>query len=496
MSGLVGTVLLAGTVLCFGLSVTAVRAASNCDPTIYGVLQNGGLYSFLPPAATATTVVGAPALPFGTIARGVYTGKIYIVAGTTSNSGLYTYDLVAKTLTLVGTFPNTSFLYASGFSIDGLGYALSSNETYSFTDATTPVITKLGPPQTTSGPAVTAFNSGDLAVDLSNNGWTVLSNNATGLSYLYKVTFGNPTLLVPVAQITLGGTAYTTADLYSLAFGADGTLYTSSGNNGTLFSISQSTGALTSFGPQGEDLVDFASCPFAPQPFVNKSGPTQTAVGELMYFSITASNSPSATVGARNLTLSDPVPAGITVLRATCTGSNGGTCTAATISGQTVTTTIGSLPVNGSVVLAIYGRDAGLAVGNVTNTATLTSPTGTTFLAPATTNVVANTVTKTVADITKGSKAGTSDIGVPGDVLEYTLSYTNSTNQSIAGFTLQDTVPTNTTYVAASAACKTVPTGLTCTPAGPTTGVLSWALTGGSLAPGQTVTVLFHVTIN
>jgi len=487
---------LLASALFFALTVTAVRAASNCNATIYGVDGTGDLYSFLPPSPTASAVTGAPVLPSGTIARGVYTGKIYVIGGTNSNSGLYVYDLVANTLTAVGTFPNTAFLYASGFSINGLGYALSSSETFSFTDEPTPVISRLGPPQTTSGPPVGAFNAGDLAVDISNNGWTVLSNSASGLSYLYRVTFGNPTLLQPVAQITLGGTAYTPGDLYSAAFGADGTLYTSAGNSGTLFSINLTTGALTSLGNQGSELVDFGSCPFAPQPFVNKSGPTRSAAGELMYFAVTASNSPSATVGATNLTLSDPVPAGITILRATCLGSGGATCTTATISGQTVSTTIGSLPINSSVVLGIYGRDATLAIGTTTNTAILASSSGTPFTASATTQVVANTVTKTVANITQGTSATSADFGRPGDVLEYALSYTNSTNLSLSGFTLQDTIPANTTYVAGSAACTAVPTGLTCTPAGPTAGALSWTLSGGSLAPGKTVTVLFHATIN
>ncbi len=480
---------------CLLLAANA-RAVAGCDSKIYGVDAGGALYSFTPPSYTAVRAPGNPTLTFGTIARGVYSGKIYVVAGTNSNSALYAYDPVANTQTQVGTFSNTAFLYASGFGINGVAYAISGTETFSYTDAPTPVITKLGAPQTTSGPAMSAFTGGDLAVDLSNNGWVVLSNNASQLSYLYKVTFGTPTLLTPVAQVSLGGTPYTEADLYSLAFGADGTLYTTSWDNGTLFSINQSTGALTSLGAQ-QKMEDFASCPFAPQPYLSKSGPTQTAAGELISYSIVASNSPSANVTANSLALSDPVPAGITIVSVACTVTGGATCSGAGFTGQTVSATVGTLPPGGSATLTVNGRNTGLALGTTVNTATMTSQSGSPFSASATTLVVANTIVKTVADITQGTAAtATSDAGNPGDTLEYVLTYTNMTNAPLKALNLTDTIPTNTSYVAASAACVTVPSGLTCTPSGPASGILTWALSGGTLAPGATVTVKFRVKIN
>jgi uncharacterized repeat protein (TIGR01451 family) len=481
--------------VCF-IAAGNVRALAACDAKIYGIDSGGILYVFTPPSYAAPRPAGNPVLPFGTISRGVYSGKIYIVAGTSANSALSTYDPATGTQTQVGTFTNTSFLFATGFSVTGVGYTLSSTETFSYTDAPTPVITKLGAPQTSSGPAITAFTGGDLAVDLSNNGWVVLSNNSTNLSYLYRVTFGTPTLLTPVAQVSLGGTAYAQADLYSLAFGADGTLYTTSWDNGTLFSINRTTGALTSLGAQ-QKMEDFASCPFAPQTYLTKSGPTQTAAGELISYTIVAANSASANVTANALALSDPIPAGITIVSVACATAGGATCTGAAFAGQAVTATVGTLPPGGSATLTVNGRNTGLALGTTVNTATMTSQSGNPFTATATTLVVANTLAKTVANITQGTAAtATSDTGNPGDTLEFAITYTNMTNAALRTVTLTDQIPANSSYVAASAVCTAVPSGLACTPSGPASGTLTWTISGGTLAPGQTVTVKFRAKIN
>jgi uncharacterized repeat protein (TIGR01451 family) len=481
--------------LCVALSAVAARAT--CDSAIWGVVQNGDAYTFTPPAYAAVRAPNAPVFPFGTIARGIYSGYIYIVGGTGTSDALTAYNPTTNTQTKVGTFPNTTFLYASGFGPDGLGYVMSSSEAFSFTDAPTPVITRLGAPVTTSGPAITAFNSGDLAVDQSNTGWVILSNNSTGLSYLYQVVFGSgSTQLTRAAQITLNGTAYTTADLYSLAFGTSGTLYASSGSNGTLFSVNETTGALTSLGAQGQDLIDFASCPANVFTTVGKTGPSKTATGELVLYQVTATHSASSRAAAPQLTLSDPVPAGITIESESCTVTGGAVCGTPTVAGQTVSVAITALPPGSTATLNIHGMDASLAVGTTTNTASLASPFGVFAQASASTTVIANTLGKTVADITQGTTPGTTLTAVPGDVLEYVLTYTNYTGTPLSNLTIKDTVPANNTFVAASAVCVTVPAGATCTPAGPVSGLLTWTFTGTPIANGATLVVKFRATVN
>ncbi len=475
----------------------AAQARAACDSAIWAVDSSGNAYTFTPPAAAAARAPHSPVFPFGTISRGIYSGYVYVVGGTGNGDALTAYNPVANAQTKVGTFPNTSFLYASAFGPDGLGYVMSSSEVFSFTDASTPTITRLGAPVTTSGPAITAFNSGDLAVDQTNTGWVILSNNSTGLSYLYQVTFGaGSTQLTRASQITLGGSAYATADLYSLAFGADGNLYTSSGTTGTLFTVNEATGALTAIGAQGVDLIDFGSCPVYALTSLAKSGPAKTATGELIAYSIVTANGPAARVNSPALTITDPVPAGVTLLSESCTATGGATCGTPAVAGQTVTVSVSAMPPGSSATLTIHGKDASLALGTTTNTASVASPFGSFATASTSTTVVANVLGKTVADITQGTVPGTSLTAVPGDLLEYVLTYTNYTNAPLSNFTIKDAVPANNTYAASTAACVTVPAGTTCTPSGPAAGVLSWTFTGAAIASGATVSVKFRATVN
>jgi uncharacterized repeat protein (TIGR01451 family) len=461
------------------------------------VTSNGDAYTFTPPAAGAVRAPNAPVFPFGTIARGIYSGYIYIVGGTGNADALTAYNPATNTQTRVGSFPNTTFLYASGFGPDGLGYVMSSTEAFSFTDAPAPIITRLGAPVTTSGPAISAFNSGDLAVDQSNTGWVILSNNSTGLSYLYEVVFaGGSTQLTRASQITLNGNPYTTADLYSLAFSTSGNLYASSGTTGTLYQINETSGALTSVGAQGVELIDFGSCPANVFTTVAKAGPSKTAAGELVLYTITATHSSAARTSAPVLTLSDPVPAGISILSEACTVTGGAVCGTPVVSGQTVSVTVSSLPPGSTATLTVHAKDATLALGTTTNTASLASPFGVFAQASAATTVVANTLNKTVADITQGTAPGTNLTAVPGDLLEYVLTYTNYTGIALSNLKITDMVPANNTYVAASAVCVSVPAGATCTPAGPTAGVLSWTFTGTPIANGATLSVKFRATVN
>src|SRR5271156_1635969 len=383
--------LIAAAVSLLAAAFGASAANAACDDNVWGIASSGALYTFVPPTAAATRAAGNPTLNYGTIARGTYSGYIYAIGSTGKNDKLVAYKPATNTSATVGTFPNTSFLYASGFGPNGLAYAMSSSEVYSFTDAPTPIITKLGAPVTTSGPAITAFDSGDVAVDQNGNGWVVLSNNATGLSYLYEITFGAAsTQLSQAAQITLGGKAYTTADLYSLAFGpVDAKLYASSGTNGTLYQINQATGALTSEGAQGFELTDFGSCTAQGTTTLAKTGPTKSGAGELLAYAITAANSSTSHVSETALTLSDTVPTGIAITSESCTVTGGAVCGTPAVAGQTVTVTISSLPINASATLNIHGRDTALAVGTTTNTATVATAFGTLATASAATSVVA-----------------------------------------------------------------------------------------------------------
>lgn len=482
-------------------STGTAAAASSCNATIYGADLGGNLYAFTPPSAAAASVPGAPT-NFFTIGRGPYTGNVYNVSSGVP-AALTSYNVVSNTQSAAGTFGNSSVLFANGFNSDGVGYVMSTTEVWSYTDAPTPVIAYVGVPQTSSGPAIGSYNGGDIAIDGSNQGWVIETNaNGTPYSYLYRVAWGNPTVLTQVAQVTLGGSNYTVGDLYSLAFGKDGNLYAAAYNSAQLYTINQSTAAMTLVGSQGVQLADFASCPFLPSVSIAKTGPIQSSAGELMAYAVQVANAAASFVSASNIPLSDTVPAGITVLRATCAITGSATCAVpsigtATGSGTPVTTTA-TIPAGSSATLTILGRNASVPLGLSSNTAQ-TTVNGNVLTSTVSTTILATDVVKTVQNVTQGTAATTtSSNGNPGDVLEFVLTYQNDTNYPLTTFSLSDNVPANTTYVAGSAACPAVPAGLTCTPAGPSgpSNTITWTIGGGSLAPAQTVSVKFRAKIN
>ena len=473
------------------LVVHPAVARAACDATIYGTDSGGGLWQFTPPSAVAVRAPTSPTLVYGTDLRGPVTGNVYQVS-IGPPSSIYSYNLTTHVNSgALAALGNAGQILAGGFGSDGIGYLLGSSESYEFTDAAVPVVTKEGTPVTSSGPAYGTLNGGDLAVDASNLGWTIATYGAN--SYLYTVAFGPvQTNLNLVAQLTVGGLPYAGGDLYSLAFGADQKLYASAYSSGNLYSITP-TGVMTLIGAQGVALADFASCPFSSLTF-SKNGPSQTAAGELMSYGVVVKNAATSSSAAGGLALSDPVPAGITITGATCTTPVGSACTAPVVAGNLVTATVTSLAPGAAATLTISGKNTGLALGTVTNVAKVTSS-GQPITASVSTSVVANDVTKTVANITKGTGPGTALTGVPGDTVEFVLSYTNHTNAPLQAFALNDTVPANLTYVAASASCVT-PAAPACTaPAAPTgLGVLTWTFSG-AIAVNATVSVKFRATI-
>lgn len=107
-------------------------------------------------------------------------------------------------------------------------------------------------------------------------------------------------------------------------------------------------------------------------------------------------------------------------------------------------------------------------------------------------------LTKTVADVTTGGAAATAVQAAPGDVLRYTVTATNTSDQPVTSVTINDATPPYTTFD--SAACPAaLPSGITsCTvatsPASGAAGSVEWNL-GGDLPSGQQISVTYEVTI-
>jgi hypothetical protein len=98
------------------------------------------------------------------------------------------------------------------------------------------------------------------------------------------------------------------------------------------------------------------------------------------------------------------------------------------------------------------------------------------------------TLTKAVRNLTTSGAFGTSSQALPGESLQYRLTFRNDTAASISGLQLYDSVPGYTLFV--SAACDPMPTGLTCLvskapPVNATVGDIQWSFTGSVPAGGQ-----------
>jgi uncharacterized repeat protein (TIGR01451 family) len=213
-------------------------------------------------------------------------------------------------------------------------------------------------------------------------------------------------------------------------------------------------------------------------------------------WTILATNTgPSA---SNNAIFSDPVPSGLTITGTpTCdTATGGAVCGTVSVSGSTVTSTVGTFPALSTVTFHISAAAGG--AGSYTNTASLT-PVGRSATTSSLTTVVAQPygLNETVRNVTKGDATGTtSETASPGDTLEYALNFTNAAGVALQNFVFTDALPANVTCL--SAACGTLPAGISsCTPATPSiggSGTITFTF-AGTLASGNTLAATFRVVV-
>ena len=91
-------------------------------------------------------------------------------------------------------------------------------------------------------------------------------------------------------------------------------------------------------------------------------------------------------------------------------------------------------------------------------------------------DAIRHVVSDASVSISKSVSSGQQQI-VPGEELDYTITYSNTGQATLTGVTVTDTLPANTTVKTSSPVAST-----------PSAGVLSWSL--GDLAPGQSETLL------
>jgi uncharacterized repeat protein (TIGR01451 family) len=109
------------------------------------------------------------------------------------------------------------------------------------------------------------------------------------------------------------------------------------------------------------------------------------------------------------------------------------------------------------------------------------------------------TLAKAVRNVTLGGASGTSNTARPNDILEYSITYTNTSSGLLSTIVITDATPAFTLYQ--SAACTTPAPGnitscaVTAQPAFNGAGSVVWTL-GGSLLSAGTGTVTYQVRVS
>jgi uncharacterized repeat protein (TIGR01451 family) len=350
-----------------------------------------------------------------------------------------------------------------------------------------------------------------LGTAIGTGGDMVVVPTATNNATLYVVSVHtlytiNATTGAVTSTVALAGP---TGSLTGLAVIPNGDLVAceqvASGSPWTLWEYTTGGASVTSHAgiATGSDVVNDLSS--IPATFTTtKTGTTLAGPGDSMFYAVTLKNTGFFTYPSGSIV--DPVPANVVISATTppsCAVTGGaGTCTITSAGGaQTVIATIANLAAGATATLTVVGTPNATS-GTAVDTARASIPFDPTeyggqtlTTSSVTTTFTAAALAKQVANITQGLGPGTSVNANPGDVLEYTLTFTNRRAFPIQAFSIADTIAANSTYVAASATCTTTPVPLACAPS-QAAGVVTFSYSGGSLAVNGTVVAKFRVKVN
>ena len=168
---------------------------------------------------------------------------------------------------------------------------------------------------------------------------------------------------------------------------------------------------------------------------------TVTPGGPVVYAIVVTNAGPSNVVGA---SVTDLLPASVVGATWTCTGNAGGSCGVS--SGPAPINQLVNLPVGGSVTFTVTGSVDPALAGNLTNTATVAAPVGTTDPNPANNSATDVDTPTPVTDLGVTKTDGLAS-ALPGDVVTYVVTVSNSGPSDAVGATLTDAVPATLTGV-------------------------------------------------
>ncbi|HEX7446367.1 MAG TPA: DUF4214 domain-containing protein, partial [Pirellulales bacterium] len=230
--------------------------------------------------------------------------------------------------------------------------------------------------------------------------------------------------------------------------------------------VSSNTGS-----PTSASVTTTVSAATGPNVSIHKTGPANATVGTAYDYTVTVTNNGSA--AASNVSISDTLPAGITLVSAS--GNQGDNIN---ISGSQFSDTLSSLGAGATDTIVLHVLPT--AAGTVTNTASV-QVTGNT--SGQTESSVTTTVSPTTAATNVSvTKTGPSTATV-GTAYDYTITVKNNGTAAASHVTLSDTLPSGIVFVSA-----TDNQGGVITQTGAQFGDVI-----GSLAAGATDTIVLHV---
>ncbi len=195
------------------------------------------------------------------------------------------------------------------------------------------------------------------------------------------------------------------------------------------------------FGGVNIDLTGVSSIiQNCPDLSLSKTGPTMTQPSNTMIYTLTTTN--ITTFIANNTILTDTLPADVTFVSASDSGTN---------NAGVVTWNLGTIAANATKTVTVTvtaPNVAAVKTGNKTlvNTATVYSPNDivpANNTSSATTQVAAAELVKQVRNISTGSSFTSKNSGLPSQILEYCIDFKNIGNLLLVNLVVTDDVPKN-----------------------------------------------------
>ena len=397
-----------------------------------------------------------------------------------------------------GSLTNTATVTPPGGTTD----PNSGNNSASDTDTVTPVADL----SITKSDGVSSVNAGSTTtytLVVSNAGPSAVTGAALTDPAVANLTVTNITCTAGTGGATCPGSGVTVTNLQgsgisvnlpaggSLTFAVNATV--AGGATGSL----TNTATLTAPGGTTDPTLGNNTAsdtdnvtPVADLSITKTNGVNSINAGGTTSYTLVVSNAgPSAVVGAA---LTDPAATNLTLTGVSCSGNSGGAVCPG--SGVSVSNLQGSgisvnLPSGGTLTFTVTATVAGGATGNLTNTALIAVPAGTTDPTPGN-NTASDTDTVTpVADLSISKTNGVNSINA-GGTTTYTLVVSNAGPSAVTGAALTDPAVANLTVTNVS--CSSGSGGASCPGSGVTVTNLQGSGISVNLPAGGTLT--FTVT--